>query len=56
MSADENTRDWIDWLKAEARKGADRLASTATTPDRALKLTDAESAAIARHRIDRSQP
>lgn len=52
----DQIRDRVAWLKAEARKGADRLASTATTPDRAPKLTDAESAAIARHRIDRSQP
>lgn len=52
----DELRDRVTWLKAEARKGADALHSRAATPQRQPKLTDAESAAIARKRIDRSQP
>lgn len=52
----DEIRDRIAWLKDRAREGADALHARAATPDRLPKLTDAESAAIARKRIDRSQP
>lgn len=53
----EEVLDWTALLKAEARKGVDRLNATANTPAKAPKLTDAESAAIARARIDgRTKP
>lgn len=46
-------RDIAAWLKAEARKGADALHARATAADaKAKPRTDAESAAIARARID----
>ena len=49
----DEVRDRVNWLKAEARKGADQLHARATTADaKKPKLTDAESAAIARKRID----
>jgi hypothetical protein len=55
MSDDDLTReqihDRIAWLKDRAREGADRLRAT-HAPTVAPKLTDAESAAIARKRID----
>jgi hypothetical protein len=47
--------DIAAWCKAQAKKGADQLHARATANDaRAPKLTDAESAAIARAKIDRS--
>jgi hypothetical protein len=55
LTSDE-IHDRIAWLKGRAREGADALHARAATPDRAPKLTDAESAAIARAKIDRSQP
>ena len=59
MSGDELTReeihDRIAWLKDRAREGADRLRAT-HTPIAPPKLTDAESAAIARAKIDRRNP
>jgi hypothetical protein len=45
--------DRIAWLKDRAREGADRLHARAAVNDaRKPLLTDAESAAIARKRID----
>lgn len=52
---DDQTHDIAAWCKAAAREGADALHARATTADaKKPKLTDAESAAIARKRIDRS--
>ena len=52
----EEIHDRIAWLKDQARQGADRLhARAAGIESRKPKLTDAESAAIARAKIDRSQ-
>ena len=59
MSDAELTRDEIHdriaWLKDRAREGADRLRAQSTFAAHASKLTDAESAAIARKRIDQEQ-
>lgn len=53
MSDDADIRDIAAWCKARAREGADALHARATTFDaRKPKLTDAESAALARKRID----
>ena len=52
----DEIHDRISWLKDRAREGADRLHARATTPDRQPKLTDAESAAIARAKLDRREP
>ena len=52
----EQIRDRITWLKAEARKGADALHAKAATHAKPPQLTDAESAAKARARLERSQP
>ncbi len=58
MSDDDLTRDEIrdrvTWLKARAKEGADQLHSRAAFAKPA-NLTDAESAAIARARLE-SQP
>jgi hypothetical protein len=55
MSDDDLTRDEVHdriaWLKDRAREGADRLRAT-HAPVTQPKLTDAESAALARKRID----
>ena len=51
----EQIHDRAAWCKARAREGADALHARATAT-KAPRLTDAESAAIARKRIDRSQP
>ena len=51
----EEIHDRIAWLKDRAREGADRLRAT-HTPIAPLKLTDAESAAIARAKLDRRNP
>lgn len=54
----DEIHDRIAWLQEQRRKGADALAARAVGADhpRAQKLTDAESAAIARAKIDRSNP
>ena len=53
----DEIRDRIAWLKDRAREGADKVHAQAAGMDaRKPKLTDAESAAIARTRIDRSNP
>jgi hypothetical protein len=44
--------DRVAWLKAQAKQGADQLHARAAVPERQPKLTNAESAAIARKRID----
>lgn len=52
----EEIHDRVAWLKDRAREGADRLHARATVNDaRKPKLTDAESAAIARARIDKGE-
>lgn len=52
----DEIRDRIAWLKDRAREGSDALHARATAADtRQPKLTDAESAARARAKIDRSQ-
>ena len=51
MSDDRPDRDLIAWVKARAREGADQLHARAATT-KAPQLTDAESAAIARRRLD----
>ena len=48
---DPDIRDIAAWCKAEARKGATALHLRAAGT-KAPKLTDAESAAIARKRLD----
>lgn len=49
----DELRDRIAWLKDRAREGADALHSRAAGADaRKPKLTDAESAAIARACLD----
>lgn len=53
---DELTRDIAAWCKAQAREGANVLHSRAASPIKVETRTNAESAAIARKRIDRSQP
>lgn len=54
--APDEIRDRIAWLKDRAREGADKVHAQAAGMDtRKPKLTDAESAAIARTRIDRSR-
>lgn len=56
--SDDLTRDEIhtrvEWLKGEAKKGSDRMHATATHFAKPNNLTDAESAAIARKRLDAS--
>lgn len=53
---DDLTRDEIreraNWLKSIARQGANELAARAATTERKPNLTDAESAAIARRKLD----
>lgn len=51
----DEIRDRITWLKSVAKQGADQLHSRAafTKP---TNLTDAESAAIARAKLEGSQP
>lgn len=51
----DEVRDRIAWLKDRAQEGAKALHAREVGADhpRAPKLTDAESAAIARARIDR---
>jgi hypothetical protein len=51
----EQVRDRVAWLKTQARLGADALHARAATPERQPKLTNAESAAIARKRIDQEE-
>ena len=48
----EEIRDRVAWLKDRAREGANRLHATAATTN-TPQLTDAESAAIARARLDK---
>lgn len=56
MTSDDLTReevhDRVAWLKAEARKGADALHARAASLAKPTQLTDAESAALARKRLD----
>ena len=53
----EEIHDRIAWLKDRARQGADALHARAAGMDaRKPKLTDAESTAIARAKIDRRNP
>jgi hypothetical protein len=47
--------DRVAWLKAQAKQGADALHARAAVPERQPKLTNAESAAIARKRIDQEE-
>lgn len=55
MSDEAQVSDIAAWCKARAREGADKVHAQAAGMDaRKPKLTDAESAAIARARIDRS--
>ena len=58
MSYDEATlADIAAWCKARAREGAEAVhAQAAGIESRKPRLTDAESAAIARAKIDRSTP
>lgn len=52
----DEIHDRIAWLKDRAREGADTLHARAAGMDaRKPKLTDAESAAIARARIDQGR-
>ena len=51
-----SVEDMRAWCKAQAKAGADALhARAAATEGRKPRLTDAESAAQARAKIDRSQ-
>ena len=50
--SDDDFRDIAAWCKAQAKKGADALHARAATPTAKTKLTDAESAAIARARLE----
>lgn len=53
----EEIHDRIAWLKDRARQGANALHAQAAGMDaRKPKLTDAESTAIARAKIDRRNP
>ena len=52
----DEIHDRIAWLKDRAREGADRLRATHTITTTTPKLTDAESAAIARAKLDRRNP
>jgi len=47
--------DRIAWLKDRAREGAAALHARAATPERLPKLTDSESAALARKRIENGE-
>lgn len=49
----EQIRDRAEWCRNTARQGADQLHARAATPERQPKLTNAESAAIARAKLDR---
>lgn len=49
------TPDELAEMRRTAKDGADRLASTAAGADRGPKLTNAQSAAIARAKLDRGQ-
>jgi hypothetical protein len=51
----EQIRDRVAWLKNQARQGADALHARAAVPERQPKLTNAESAAVARKRIDQEE-
>jgi hypothetical protein len=52
----DEIHDRVEWLKSQARKGSDRLHATAAHFAKPVHLTNAESAAIARAKIEKSQP
>lgn len=54
--SDDDFHDIAEWCRQQARKGADALHARAAGMDaRKPKLTDSESAAIARKRIENGE-
>ena len=52
----EQVAERVAWLKAEARKGADRLHATGTPLEKRHQPTPTETLARARARADKDQP